>query len=316
MRVGVLGGGPSGQEYQANLAAIAACDRVVTMNASIRLLPERTDLYCTADPAAIERDMPFVKAYAEAGGTIVQGIVTDHPQGYGSAKLGLGERYHHYGVSDLLYHGRTVGIMALRLAITELGGTELLIAGFDGYDPRTFSRGERWARASNAAAAASILMLQTMHPGVVWHWCEGSGEPLQSALAAARESGVELAIARFALEHGLASRAQAELLESEDPQNQRGTLERVIHALALSVRSQDEGLATLKRILLFYQLNHWHDDARAFDIFSEGAEFATLFLPADPKIAHALAHRALELASSICDVDAVVVERLNEIVGA
>lgn len=172
MKVGILGGGPSASN---NIKAMHECERVVTMNASLDLFP-MADAYCVADPSFISQNREMIEGYANSlrEHIIFQGIVTDHPDGYASQALNLGEQHVCYGMADAMYHGRTIGVLACRMAIQHFGATELVIAGIDGYPDSSFGRD--WSRKLNEHSGKALALLKAMHPSVQWTWLPGAGE--------------------------------------------------------------------------------------------------------------------------------------------
>jgi len=178
MRVGILGGGPSGEPNEHH---IRRCDKTICMNASIQIIPF-PDAYCVADPRFIDANRDAFETLAFTECEIFQGVVTDHPDGYASKPLCIGETSIHYGMADALYHGRTVGVMAIRIAIQHFGATEIVIAGIDGYGADSKlakTHSPLWCEKINEHAAMALAMLKVMHPSVVWTWCEGAGKILK-----------------------------------------------------------------------------------------------------------------------------------------
>lgn len=165
-RVGILAGGPSSQP---NADYMRTCEAVVCMNQSVKWWPH-PDMYCVADPDFIAANRELIDPLALTHCQIVQGIVTNMG-GYATRVLDIADTVIHYGYEDRLFHGRTVGVLAIRCAIMLLGATHLVIAGVDGY-----TEAERGiaARPINEAQAKALRMIRDMHPSVTWEWRGGT----------------------------------------------------------------------------------------------------------------------------------------------
>lgn len=194
IKIGILGGGPSAASTVGDLAE---CDKIIAMNQSIKLYP-MADAWCFGDPLFIQSNEDLIRRYDDAinGKEIIQGIVTNHPDGYASKPHSLANVLYHYGFEDFLYHGRTVGVLAIRVAIERYGATELLITGIDGYDddsPLAQKYGQAWCKAINTSAAKAIALIKLMHPSVTFTWCKGAGA-IMKPLIEQWESAYRLAV--------------------------------------------------------------------------------------------------------------------------
>jgi len=149
-----LGGGPSARQHLKNVLLYEP--RVITSNAGLKLIGN-PDAYLCTDPNAL---ITYRQGYEHAS---KHGVEVIH-RGHGID----------YSPHDLVYHGRSSGVLSVRAAIAR-GATQVHIVGYDGWSPSEMSytvHGSTYSRKGmNEAIAAALDNVMWDHPEVsfIWH---------------------------------------------------------------------------------------------------------------------------------------------------
>lgn len=155
----VIGGGPSGRARWFEFHT----DRIITSNRGLRWCAN-PDAYWITDPLAVERYRKDWEAYT---GEIISN----------SASIPHATRWAYMERGEV-YHGRSSGILACRVAL-ERGATVLTLVGFNGHRWEDFNRtiddkpGGRYgqqAEARNAAMAVSFADMVAGYPAAMFNF--------------------------------------------------------------------------------------------------------------------------------------------------